>query len=93
MVYGSLVRSGMLSGIVTRKNLMTFTLDDSSRELKVQAMLRGWICRNRLRRGCDPHTGVKLPAEKAKDLMKVVKNLRNDAHAAQAHDTGMQPRP
>ena len=83
----------MLSGIVTRKNLMTFALDDSSRELKVQAMLRGWICRNRLRRGCDPDTGIKLPAEEAKHLAKVVKNLQKDAHDAQAHASGLLPRP
>lgn len=83
----------MLSGIITRKNLMTFTLDDSSRELKVQAMLRGWVCRNRLRRGCDPYTGIKLPAERAEKVMKIVQNLRDDAHAAQEHDTKIQLRP
>eukprot|EP01043_Picozoa_sp_COSAG02_P110703 COSAG02_NODE_46842_length_345_cov_1.467480_1_plen_89_part_00 len=66
----------MLAGIVTRKNLMTFTLDDSSRTLKVHAMLRGWLVRDRLRRGCDPDSGVKLHAEAAEKSKRILDNLQ-----------------
>ena len=66
----------MLAGIVTRKNLMTFRLDESSRTLKVHAMLRGWLVRDRLRRGCNPDTGVKLDEEAAKRIKNIVKKLQ-----------------
>ena len=66
----------MLAGIVTRKNLQTFRLDDSSRTLKVHAMLRGWLVRDRLRRGCNPDTGVKLDEEAAQRIQNIVKKLQ-----------------
>jgi len=67
----------MLAGIVTRKNLMTFKLDDASRELKVDAMLRGWLCRDRLRRGCDPDTGIVLESEHAAKISRILRNLKS----------------
>lgn len=52
--------SGMLAGLLTRKNLMTFTLDDNVRELKARAVLRGWVVRHRLLEHRDPLYGTPM---------------------------------
>lgn len=83
----------MLAGIVTRKDLMTFKLSDSSRTLKVEARLRGWVCRRRMQKGRDPDTGVKLSAEAAEKTAKVVANFLNHVAALQQALPEDDPRP
>lgn len=55
--------SGMLAGVLTRKDLMTYKLDDSVRMLKARAVLSGWVVRSRLLRHRDPSIGVELSQE------------------------------
>lgn len=52
--------SGDLVGLLTRKNLMTFTLDDRVCRLKAQAVLRGWAVRRRLAQHRDPLLGIPM---------------------------------
>ena len=55
---------------------MTFSLNHRSRVLKVEAMLRGWITRWRLRTGRDPWNGNLLVDEEANRVRKIVNHLR-----------------
>ena len=59
--------SGLLAGIVTRKNLMQFKLDDHVCYNKARAVLRGWIVRHRILNHRDPVFGLPLKTASGKE--------------------------
>lgn len=63
--------SGKLAGLLTRKNLMTFTLDDSICRLKARAVLRGWVVRHRLTQHRDALLGTPMSEAKRIQADKV----------------------